>query len=150
MLSDRGVGLDVRGQLDVPIAFTTSVFAVSALAVITGALAPRPGEVPERVLFIAAIALLVMEPLWIAVGAAFIVAGTAAAAGLRRGRGRGRGRRRLPAAAPRPRRHPLRAPPGRRAPGRRAPGTTSTGTTGTAQRRCCLEPGDSERGEPLT
>jgi TRAP-type uncharacterized transport system fused permease subunit len=79
VLSDRGVGLMFEGTwMDVLIAFTTSVFAVSALAVVTGAWLLGPAKVPERVLFfVAAIALLVMEPLWIAVGAAFIAAGVA-------------------------------------------------------------------------
>jgi TRAP transporter 4TM/12TM fusion protein len=77
VLSERGVGLMFEGTwMDVLIAFTTSVFAVSALAVVTGAWLFGPAKVPERVLFlVAAIALLVMDPLWIAVGAAFIAAG---------------------------------------------------------------------------
>jgi TRAP-type uncharacterized transport system fused permease subunit len=77
VLSERGVGLLMEGGwLTVAIAFTTSVFAVGALAVVTGAWLLGPAKIPERVLFfVAAIALLVMEPLWIAVGAGFIVAG---------------------------------------------------------------------------
>ena len=77
VLSERGVGLMFEGSwMDVLIAFTTSVFAVSALAVVTGAWLLGPAKIPERLLFlVAAIALLVMDPLWIAVGAAFVVAG---------------------------------------------------------------------------
>ena len=79
VLSERGVGLLFEGGLEtVLIAFVTSVFAVAALAVVTGAWLFGPAKVPERVLmFVAAIALLVMEPLWIGVGAAFLVAGVA-------------------------------------------------------------------------
>ena len=77
VLSERGVGLLLEGTWwDVAIAFTTSVFAVSALAVVTGAWLLGPAKIPERLLFfVAAIALLVMDTLWIAVGAGFIVAG---------------------------------------------------------------------------
>jgi TRAP transporter 4TM/12TM fusion protein len=77
VLSERGVGLMFEGTwTDVLIAFTTSVFAVFALAVVTGAWLLGPAKVPERLLFlVAAIALLVMDPLWIAVGAGFMVAG---------------------------------------------------------------------------
>jgi TRAP transporter 4TM/12TM fusion protein len=77
VLSERGVGLLFEGSwTDVLIALTTSVFAVAALAVVTGAWLLGPAKIPERVLFlVAAIALLVMDPLWIGVGAAFIVAG---------------------------------------------------------------------------
>jgi TRAP transporter 4TM/12TM fusion protein len=77
VLSERGVGLMFEGTwMDVAIALTTSVFAVASLAVVTGAWLIGPAKIPERLLFlVAAVALLVMEPLWIAVGAAFIVAG---------------------------------------------------------------------------
>jgi TRAP transporter 4TM/12TM fusion protein len=77
VLSERGVGLMFEGTwMDVAIAFTTSVFAVASLAVVTGAWLFGPAKIPERLLFlVAAIALLVMEPLWIAVGAGFIAAG---------------------------------------------------------------------------
>jgi TRAP transporter 4TM/12TM fusion protein len=79
VLSERGVGLMFEGgALTVLIAFVTSVVAVAALAVVTGAWLLGPAKVPERVLFFAAaIALLVMDPLWIAIGVGFIVAGVA-------------------------------------------------------------------------
>ena len=77
VLSENGVGLLFEGGFTtVLIAFVTSVFAVSALAVVTGSWLLGPAKVPERVLFLAAaIALLVMEPLWIGIGAAFLAAG---------------------------------------------------------------------------
>jgi TRAP transporter 4TM/12TM fusion protein len=77
VLSENGVGLLFEGGVTtVLIAFVTSVFAVSALAVVTGSWLVGPAKVPERVLFLAAaVALLVMEPLWIGIGAAFLVAG---------------------------------------------------------------------------
>lgn len=79
VLSERGVGLLFEGgPATVLIAFTTSVFAVSSLAVVTGAWLFGPARVPERLLFaVAAIALLVMTPLFIGVGAAALVAGLA-------------------------------------------------------------------------
>ena len=77
VLSPRGVGLLFEGGAEtVAIAFVTSVFAVASLAVVTGAWLFGPARVPERLLFlVAAIALLVMTPTFIAVGAAFLVAG---------------------------------------------------------------------------
>jgi TRAP-type uncharacterized transport system fused permease subunit len=86
------VGLLFEGTwTQVLIAFTTSVFAVGALAVVTGSWLVGPAKIPERVLFlVAAVALLVMEPLWIGVGAAFMAAGVAVhLIGLRRGTGAG-------------------------------------------------------------
>ena len=79
VLSERGVGLLFEGGVTtVLIAFATSVFAVASLAVVTGAWLFGPAKLPERLLFlVAAIALLVMDPLWIAVGAGFMVAGVA-------------------------------------------------------------------------
>lgn len=79
VLSDNGVGLLFEGgAATVLIAFVTSVFAVGALAVVTGAWLLGPAKVPERLLFVvAAITLLVMEPLWIGIGAAFMAAGVA-------------------------------------------------------------------------
>jgi TRAP transporter 4TM/12TM fusion protein len=79
VLSENGVGLLFEGTwTQVVIAFITSVFAVSALAVVTGSWLLGPAKIPERVLFLgAAIALLVMEPLWIGIGAAFMAAGVA-------------------------------------------------------------------------
>jgi TRAP transporter 4TM/12TM fusion protein len=77
VLSPRGVGLLFEGgAVTVAIAFVTSVFAVASLAVVTGAWLFGPARIPERLLFlIAAIALLVMTPTFIAVGAGFAVAG---------------------------------------------------------------------------
>ncbi|WP_448609483.1 TRAP transporter permease [Geodermatophilus sp. URMC 60] len=77
VLSPRGVGLLFEGgTTTVLIAFVTSVFAVASLAVVTGAWLLGPARLPERLLFlIAAIALLVMTPMFIAVGAGFIAAG---------------------------------------------------------------------------
>jgi TRAP transporter 4TM/12TM fusion protein len=77
VLSPRGVGLLFEGGAEtVAIAFVTSVFAVASLAVVTGAWLFGPARVPERLLFlVAAIALLVMTPTFIAVGAASLVAG---------------------------------------------------------------------------
>jgi TRAP transporter 4TM/12TM fusion protein len=79
VLSENGVGLLFEGTwTQVVIAFITSVFAVSALAVVTGSWLLGPAKIPERALFlVAAIALLVMEPLWIGIGAAFMAAGVA-------------------------------------------------------------------------
>jgi TRAP-type uncharacterized transport system fused permease subunit len=92
VLSENGVGLLFEGTwTQVLIAFTTSVFAVSALAVVTGSWLVGPAKIPERVLFLAAaVALLVMEPLWIGFGAAFMAAGVVVhLIGLRRGTGAG-------------------------------------------------------------
>jgi TRAP transporter 4TM/12TM fusion protein len=72
VLSDRGVGLLMEGgAVTVAIALLTSAAAVASLAVVTGAWVFGPARWPERVAFaVAAVALLVMEPLWIAVGVA--------------------------------------------------------------------------------
>jgi hypothetical protein len=77
VLSERGVGLLFHGgAMTIVIAFVTSVVAVSCLAVVTGAWLIGPAGIPERLLFaVAAVALLVMDPLWIGVGAAFAAAG---------------------------------------------------------------------------
>ena len=130
VLSDRGVGLMFEGTwMDVLIAFTTSVFAVSALAVVTGAWLLGPAKVPERVLFlVAAIALLVMEPLWIAVGAAFIAAGVAVHLIGRRRAAAGDGSAPPPDAAATV---PAGTPAATRSTGTTGTGTTGTGTTGT-------------------
>jgi TRAP transporter 4TM/12TM fusion protein len=88
VLSENGVGLLLEGGLTtILIAFVTSVFAVGALAVVTGSWLFGPAKIPERVLFLAAaIALLVMKPLWIGVGAAFMAAGVVVhLIGLKRG-----------------------------------------------------------------
>jgi TRAP-type uncharacterized transport system fused permease subunit len=78
VLSDNGVGLLFEGGAGtVALAFTCAVLAVGALAVVTGKWLIGPAGWPERVLFlVAAISLLVMEPLWIGVGLAFGAAGT--------------------------------------------------------------------------
>ena len=77
VLSDRGVGLLLEGGIEtIAIATLASVFAVAALAVVTGAWLLGPAKPAERVLFfVAALALLVMTPLALTVGAAFFVAG---------------------------------------------------------------------------
>jgi TRAP transporter 4TM/12TM fusion protein len=77
VLSGRGVGLLLQGgTTTVLIAAATSAVAVAALAVVTGSWILGPAGWPERVVFaVAAIALLVMEPLTIGVGAAAIVVG---------------------------------------------------------------------------
>jgi len=77
VLSPNGIGLLFEGGAStVAIAFATSVVAVASLAVVTGAWLFGPARIPERLLFlVAAIALLVMTPTFIAVGAAFAVAG---------------------------------------------------------------------------
>ncbi|TFV74452.1 TRAP transporter fused permease subunit [Blastococcus sp. CT_GayMR19] len=90
VLSENGVGLLFEGGVTtVLIAFVTSVFAVSALAVVTGSWLLGPAKIPERVLFLAAaVALLVMEPLWIGIGAAFLAAGVVVhLIGLKKGSG---------------------------------------------------------------
>jgi TRAP transporter 4TM/12TM fusion protein len=77
VLSPRGVGLLFEGGAStVGIAFVLSVLAVASLAVVTGAWLFGPARIPERLLFlVAAIALLVMTPTFIVVGAGFMVAG---------------------------------------------------------------------------
>lgn len=77
VLSPNGVGLLFQGGWGtVIIAFVTSVFAVGALAVVTGSWLIGPAKVPERLVFaVAALALLVMTPLFIGIGAAAIVVG---------------------------------------------------------------------------
>ncbi|MGY1826943.1 TRAP transporter permease [Blastococcus sp. SYSU DS0541] len=79
VLSPNGVGLLFEGGAStVAIAFVASSLAVGALAVVTGKWLIGPAGWPERALFLgAAIALLVMEPLWIAIGLGFGVLGTA-------------------------------------------------------------------------
>ena len=93
VLSDRGIGLLMQGGLGtVLLAGLASAAAVASLAVVTGSWLLGPAGWPERVLFfVAALALLVMEPLWIGLGVAAVVAGTVLNVLL--------GRRRTPAAA---------------------------------------------------
>ncbi|SDX75321.1 TRAP transporter, 4TM/12TM fusion protein [Modestobacter sp. DSM 44400] len=95
VLSDRGIGLLLEGGLlTIAIAFITSCFAVGALAVVTGAWLFGPAKLPERLLFfVAALALLVMTPLAIGIGAAFFAAGVVVHLG-----GRRKGGDQLPAA----------------------------------------------------
>jgi TRAP transporter 4TM/12TM fusion protein len=89
VLSDRGVGLLLEGGITtITIALSTSVFAVAALAVVTGSWLLGPAGLPERVLFlVAALALLFMTPLGIGVGAAFFVAAVVVHVVARRRRG---------------------------------------------------------------
>ncbi|MEO3435034.1 TRAP transporter fused permease subunit [Inquilinus sp. CAU 1745] len=77
VLSDPGIGLLFQGGWQVVLlSFVISVIAVSALAVATGAWLLGPAGWAERILFgIGAVALLVMEPIFIGVGAAAIVIG---------------------------------------------------------------------------
>ncbi|TYP82930.1 TRAP transporter 4TM/12TM fusion protein [Blastococcus xanthinilyticus] len=78
VLSDNGIGLLFEGGPGtVAIAFVAAVLAVSALAVVTGKWLIGPAGWPERILFLgAALALLVMEPMWIAIGLGLAVLGT--------------------------------------------------------------------------
>lgn len=77
VLSPRGVGLLFEGGTQTVLtAFFTSILAVASLAVVTGAWLFGPARIPERLLFlVAALALLVMTPTFIAVGAGSAVAG---------------------------------------------------------------------------
>lgn len=77
VLSAPGVGLLMQGGAGtILLALATSALAVAALAVVTGAWLLGPARVPERAAFaVAALALLVMEPLTIAVGLGAIVLG---------------------------------------------------------------------------
>ncbi|MGY1723486.1 TRAP transporter permease [Blastococcus sp. SYSU DS0533] len=78
VLSPNGVGLLFEGGAStVATAFVASSLAVGALAVVTGKWLIGPAGWPERLLFLgAAIALLVMEPLWIGIGLACGLLGT--------------------------------------------------------------------------
>jgi TRAP transporter 4TM/12TM fusion protein len=77
VLSEPGVGLLMQGGLGtVLLAFGAAALAVAALAVVTGSWLLGPARVPERVVFaVAALALLVMEPLTIAVGLGAVALG---------------------------------------------------------------------------
>ncbi|MGH3367837.1 MAG: TRAP transporter permease [Nocardioidaceae bacterium] len=77
VLSDPGVGLLLDGGVGtVLLALATSAVAVAALAVVTGAWLLGPAGWPVRLMFAGgAVALLVMEPLYMAVGGVCIVAG---------------------------------------------------------------------------
>jgi TRAP transporter 4TM/12TM fusion protein len=77
VLSDPGVGLLMQGgTATVLTALVASALAVAALAVVTGSWLFGPARIPERVLFaVAAVALLVMEPLTMVVGVVAIALG---------------------------------------------------------------------------
>jgi TRAP transporter 4TM/12TM fusion protein len=79
VLSPQGVGLLFAGGAGTVVtAAITAAVAVASLAVVTGAWLLGPARWPERALFaVAAIALLVMAPLAVGIGAAAIVAGLA-------------------------------------------------------------------------
>jgi TRAP-type uncharacterized transport system fused permease subunit len=78
VLSPQGVGLLFQGGAGtVLVAALAAAAAVAALAVVTGAWLAGPAAWPERVLFaVAAVALLVMAPLSLGIGALAAVAGT--------------------------------------------------------------------------
>ncbi|WP_081416451.1 TRAP transporter permease [Arthrobacter castelli] len=91
VLSDAGIGLLMSGGWQaVLLSLVTSVVAVAALAVATGAWLIGPAKWPERVLLgVGALTLLAMEPIAMAVGAGLIVVGLLIhLAGHRRDRGR--------------------------------------------------------------
>ena len=77
VLSETGLGLLFQGGWQpVLLAFGISVIAVSALAVATGGWLLGPAGWAERVLLgVGAIALLVMEPIYLGVGVVVIMAG---------------------------------------------------------------------------
>lgn len=80
VLSDPGIGLLMQGGAQtVLLALVVSFAAVAALAVATGAWMFGPAGWVERILCgIGAIALLVMEPIFMGIGAVTIAAGVAA------------------------------------------------------------------------
>lgn len=77
VLSDPGIGLLLQGGWQtVLLAVVVSFTAVAALAVATGAWLLGPAGWAERILFgVGAIALLVMEPIYMGIGAVAVVAG---------------------------------------------------------------------------
>jgi TRAP-type uncharacterized transport system fused permease subunit len=77
VLSPQGVGLLFQGGVGtVLVATLAAAAAVAALAVVTGAWLAGPAAWPERVLFaVAAVALLVMAPLSLGIGALAALAG---------------------------------------------------------------------------
>ncbi|MDI3195613.1 TRAP transporter fused permease subunit [Pseudarthrobacter sp. AL07] len=77
VLSDDGVGLLLQGSPgSIALAFTVSLLAVASLAVATGAWLFGPARWPERVLLgVGSLPMLVMEPLYIGIGAAIIAVG---------------------------------------------------------------------------
>ncbi|HSN34871.1 MAG TPA: TRAP transporter large permease subunit, partial [Arthrobacter sp.] len=90
VLSDDGVGLLLQGGPGtVALAFAVSLLAVASLAVATGAWLLGPARWPERILLgVGSLPMLVMEPLYIGIGAAIIALGVLVhIIGLRRHRG---------------------------------------------------------------
>lgn len=77
VLSDDGVGLLLQGGPGtVALAFVVSLLAVASLAVATGAWLLGPARWPERILLgVGSLPMLVMEPLYIGIGAAIIAVG---------------------------------------------------------------------------
>jgi TRAP transporter 4TM/12TM fusion protein len=77
VLSDDGVGLLLQGGPGtVALAFVVSLLAVASLAVATGAWLFGPARWPERILLgVGSLPMLVMEPLYIGIGAAIIAVG---------------------------------------------------------------------------
>ncbi|MBG6183197.1 TRAP transporter 4TM/12TM fusion protein [Arthrobacter sp. CAN_A214] len=77
VLSGPGVGLLLQGGIGtIALAFSVSLLAVGALAVSTGGWLFGPARWPERVLLgIGSLPMLVMEPMYIGVGAAIIAVG---------------------------------------------------------------------------
>ena len=77
VLSGPGVGLLLQGGIGtVALAFAVSLLAVGALAVATGAWLFGPARWPERILLgLGSLPMLVMEPMYIGIGAAIIAVG---------------------------------------------------------------------------
>ncbi|HET8791780.1 MAG TPA: TRAP transporter large permease subunit, partial [Modicisalibacter sp.] len=77
VLSEPGIGLLLQGGVQtIALAVVVSFIAVAALAVATGAWLFGPAGWGERILFgVGAIALLVMEPIFMGIGATAVVAG---------------------------------------------------------------------------
>ena len=80
VLSPNGEGLLLQGSpLQIGLTFLVSALAVGALAVATGAWLAGPARIPERLLCaVAGLLLLYLEPFWVAVGIAVLVAGVVA------------------------------------------------------------------------
>lgn len=77
VLSGSGVGLLLQGGIGtIALAFSVSIVAVAALAVSTGAWLLGPARWPERILLgVGSLPLLVMEPMYIAIGVVIIAVG---------------------------------------------------------------------------
>ena len=80
VLSPNGEGLLLQGSpLQIGLTFLVSALAVGALAVATGAWLAGPARIPERLLCaVAGLLLLYLEPFWVGVGIAVLVAGVVA------------------------------------------------------------------------